>query len=103
MQLRTLCLSIFLLSLPHAASANLNDAFCDDSSRLERQLSQVVGAMKLSRGMRSPDSIVEVWIEPQTGDWTLVQSYTNGTSCIVAMGQHWEDLRPDVASEKQQG
>ena len=45
--------------------------------------------------MRGPDALVEVWIEPRTGDWTLVQSYANGTSCILAMGEHWETIAPE--------
>ena len=36
---------------------------------------------------------MEVWTDPY-GDWTLVVSYATGTSCIVAMGQHWQPLQP---------
>lgn len=72
------------------AGTPISDLVCDDSARLERQLSQVQGATKLGRGMRGPDALLEVWIIPYNGDWTLVQNYANGTSCIVAMGEHWE-------------
>ena len=40
--------------------------------------------------MRGPDAVMEVWTVPSTGDWTIVQSYANGRSCIVAMGENWE-------------
>ncbi|WP_298847375.1 hypothetical protein [uncultured Ruegeria sp.] len=33
---------------------------------------------------------MEVWTD-QNGDWTMVVTYATGTSCIVAMGEHWHD------------
>ena len=76
--------------VPQAGSATIADVICDDSARLERQLLTIHGAQKLGGGMRGPDALLEVWLSPKRGDWTLVQSYANGTSCIVAMGEHWE-------------
>jgi len=76
---------------PHAEAGTISDLFCDDSARLEKQLMTRQGAQKLGRGMRGPDALIEVWID-QSGDWTLVQSYANGTSCIVAMGEHWQEI-----------
>lgn len=74
--------------------AGLTDLICDDTDRLERQIAGASGARKEGQGMRGPDALIEVWIEPHTGDWTLVQNYANGTSCILAMGAHWETLTP---------
>ncbi len=79
------------LASPLQAAGAISDLFCDDSTRLEHQLLSVHGATKLGRGMRGPDALLEIWITPNNGDWTLVQSYANGTSCIVAIGENWED------------
>jgi hypothetical protein len=92
--LLTLSLLGGLALAPHTAKATLADLVCDDSTRLERHLTQGQGAMKLGQGMRDPDALLEIWIAPESGDWTLVQSYANGTSCIVAMGAYWQDLSP---------
>jgi hypothetical protein len=81
---------VFGAALPRPASAHLGDVHCDDSARLERALGAIHGARKLGRGMRGPDVLLEIWIAPSSGDWTLVQTYANGTSCIVAMGEDWE-------------
>jgi hypothetical protein len=78
------------------ADARLAEVICDDRTRLETRLTNVFGASKQGQGMRGPDAVLEVWIEPRSGDWTLVQSYANGQSCIVAMGEHWEMLAPDT-------
>lgn len=45
-------------------------------------------------GVRDEEQIMEVW-EDARGDWVLVASYASGTSCILAMGRHWQDLGPE--------
>lgn len=87
-----LALCIALAPLP--GHARLADVICDDSARLAEQLRLRHRALKLGQGMRGPDAMLEMWISTATGDWTLVQTYANGTSCIVAMGEHWETLAP---------
>jgi hypothetical protein len=94
MRLTHLVLLFLFLALPHRGEAQLGDVVCDDSNRLEQQLLSRHGAQKQGQGMRGPDAILEVWITPTTGDWALVQTYANGTSCIVAMGEHWETITP---------
>ena len=76
---------VAIASLPTVAQAQTADVICDDSARLERTLSNVMHAER------------RAWIDPRTQNWTLVQTYTNGTSCIVAMGENWEDLTPAPA------
>jgi len=61
------------LALPTSAQAQMSD-----------------GAQRQGMGLRDPDTIIEVWVTARNGDWVIVQNYANGTSCIVAMGAHWE-------------
>lgn len=75
-----------------AEASTISDLFCDDSARLERQLLTIHGAQKQGYGMRGPDALLEMWIAPSSGDWTLVQNYADGRSCIVAIGEHWEKI-----------
>ncbi len=75
------------------AQARLGEVVCDDTARLEQQITGINAAQKRAQAMRGPDALIEVWIEPRSGDWTLVQTYPNGTSCIVAMGENWETLQ----------
>ncbi|MEP4195249.1 MAG: hypothetical protein ABJL99_06365 [Aliishimia sp.] len=85
------------VALPAVAQAQTADVTCDDSARLEQMLSTVMHAERRAFGLRGPETVLEVWIDPRTQDWTLVQTYTNGTSCIIAMGENWEDLAPAPA------
>ncbi|WP_338550473.1 hypothetical protein [Roseovarius phycicola] len=79
-----------LALFPQTSQAQLIDTVCEDTARLEKQLFGAVGADILGYGLRGPDSVIEIWVERDSRDWTLVQTYTNGTSCIMAMGEHWE-------------
>mgnify|MGYP006889526703 CR=1 FL=1 len=83
--------------LPLPAWAQFSDLICDDTQRLEKQLSGPFGAERQAQGLRGPDALIAVWIVPRNGDWTIVQSYSNGTSCILAMGAHWEAFDPGPA------
>ena len=47
-------------------------------------------------GLRDTEAVLEVWTR-DSGDWTLVQSYANGTACILAMGEAWEAVTPPPA------
>jgi len=92
-----LCLGM-CAALPQAASARFTELVCDDRARLQDQLQTIVGAEPLARGVRDPDAMIEIWIVPGSGDWTIVQNYASGTSCIVAMGEYWEDITPSPAA-----
>lgn len=81
------------IALPGLARAQLANVSCDDSARMTETLEQVLGAKRQGMGLRDPETMLEVWVTARNGDWVIVQSYANGTSCIVAMGAHWEAVR----------
>jgi hypothetical protein len=90
MSKRLLYLLFFVATLPGIAQANLSDLTCDDSVRLNETLTDVMGAKRQGQGLRGPGTVLEVWVKARTGDFMIVQNYANGTSCIVALGEHWE-------------
>ncbi len=94
---RTLLTLATLIALPGTADARLADVRCDDSTRLTQTLTRVLGAERQGGGLRDPDTMLEVWVTEPSGRWMIVQTYTNGTSCIVAMGEHWEGDLPEPA------
>jgi hypothetical protein len=89
MNLRTFLLCVYV-TLPAIAQAQMTDVSCDDTARMTETLQQVIGAERKGMGLRDPDTMLEVWVTARNGNWLVVQSYANGTSCIVAMGEHWE-------------
>lgn len=86
-----LTLSLLLcLVLPVAGQAKLADVSCDDRARMTETLETVLGAERRGMGLRDPETMLEVWVTRDSGDWLIVQTYANGTACIVAMGEHWD-------------
>ena len=92
---RMIALSMWL-ALPGSAFATttITDVICYDRETMLLRLEQTHGAERKGRGMRGPDALLEIWSIPATGEWTLVQTYASGKSCIVAMGDNWEALEP---------
>ncbi|WP_439156511.1 hypothetical protein [Yoonia sp.] len=91
-----LTMSIFF-SIPALAVAQMTDVSCDDSTRMAHMLTNALGADRQGMGLRDPETLLEIWVTERNGDWIIVQNYTNGTSCIVAMGEHWEGIVPGPA------
>lgn len=78
------------LAGPAAAESPIAEVICVPREEL---LLRLRNAELTGTGLRYEDAILEVWAEP-SGDWTLVQSYADGTACILAMGEDWEAIRP---------
>lgn len=81
----TLC-----LTLPTVVFAKMSDVSCDDSTRMTAMLKDVMRAERQGMGLRDPETMLEIWVTRRNGEWVIVQNYANGTSCIVAMGEHWQ-------------
>jgi hypothetical protein len=75
---------------PAAARTPIAEMLCSIRSSMEQRLANQFRAQRTAMGIRDADSVMEVWTEPATGDWTMVVTYASGTSCIVAMGSSWE-------------
>lgn len=85
------------LSMPTLAQAKMPEVSCDDSARMIKTLRDSMGAERQGMGLRDPETLLEVWVTQRNGDWLIVQNYANGTSCIVAMGEHWQAILPNPA------
>lgn len=85
------------MTLAAPSQARMSDVSCDDSARMTETLQKSLGAERQGVGLRDPETMLEVWVTARSGDWLIVQRYANGTSCIVAMGEHWEMPRANPA------
>ena len=78
---------------PAAAQSPIAEVICVSRAELVVRLP---GAEMSGSGLRDTETVLEVWTSP-SGDWTIVQSYADGTTCILAMGVAWEMMRPPPA------
>lgn len=86
-------LLLTLLPLPLAAQSPIAEVICAPRAEMVQRLTHQYGASLAGQGVRNLEMVVEVWATPR-GDWTLVQSYTDGQACILAMGENWEGPQP---------
>lgn len=85
------------LLVANASHAQTGEVSCDDTARLTHKLTYVIGAERQATGLRDPDTVLEIWVTGHNGNWVIVQTYSNGTSCIVAMGEHWDSSKAPPA------
>ncbi len=81
---------------PAAAVSPIAEMLCQPTPSLVQKLTEQFGERRRATGLRGREQIMEVWTD-EDGGWTLVVSYAHGTSCIVAMGEHWQEVRRDPA------
>ncbi|MBY6004838.1 hypothetical protein KUV62_13030 [Salipiger bermudensis] len=91
--MRILALIPVLLPAPALAASPIAEVLCEPAPQMTERLAKRYGATLSSTGLRNPEEVVELWTDAQ-GDWTMVIAYASGTSCIVAMGEHWAQLAP---------
>lgn len=45
-------------------------------------------------------NVVEVYSTKSGSTWTMIVTDTDGRTCIIAAGQNWKDLIPEIEGEK---
>lgn len=90
--MRAVLFTIFLMAWPGFAVANpIAEIICEATDDMMDRLSGDLMSTRQAIGVRSEEELMEVWLDAR-GDWVLVATYASGTSCIVAMGEHWQAL-----------
>ena len=86
--------ALSLLAATPAANAEETRA-CAERSRVVQKLEQKFGETLRSLGLHRDDGLVEVYASEETGTWTILMTRPDGTTCLLAAGQRWEqDARP---------
>lgn len=80
----------FAALLGASASA---EVLCGVRDRLVEQLRNQYQEVPQARGLTTGGDLIEVFASPQ-GTWTILLTYPNGQSCLVAAGEAWERLTP---------
>jgi hypothetical protein len=95
MDLRLGALLLWCVACPAGAGGPIAEVICAPRDEMVLRLEKGQGAQLRGMGMRSEDAVIEVWAD-EKGDWTLVQNWADGPSCILAMGEGWQgmDLPP---------
>ena len=88
-----------LLTPLNPAQAQTARTICGERDQIVETLTGRFGETARSWGMGPNNRIVEVYASEETGTWTITITAPNGTTCLVAAGQYWENLVPLPAGE----
>src|SRR5262245_26284258 len=91
-----LALAIGMPGTANAASSGL----CGSRTQLLDQLSKRYQEVPVALGVTSNGSLVEVLTSDRGSTWTIMISQPNGASCLVAVGEGWEELKRVASGEQ---
>ena len=69
---------------------------CLDRDRLVATLSDGYDEELVGRGMRDTRSMFEIYRSENGATWTIVQTFPDGTSCVMAAGEVWQDTSAEA-------
>lgn len=80
---------LLLLSLMSFLTAQAVEAAvpCAKSKAVRDNLAGKFGEAKVATGVIDTGRVMEIWINPKSGTWTVLLTMTNGNSCIMSGGQ----------------
>jgi len=88
----TLAAALALFASPALAE---QPAACGERGAVMSQLKDKFHEAPTGFGMTGNGAVVEL-MTSDTGSWTLILSFPNGRSCLIATGEQWELARTVV-------
>ncbi len=87
----TIPLTVALLLIPATVQAQFA---CGTRDSFVGTLGEKYGEIRKGAGLAGPTAIYELWVSEATGTWTILKTYPNGRTCIMAVGDSWHDDPP---------
>ncbi len=72
---------------------------CGTRHTVIEKLNRSYGEVRRGGGLAGPRAIFEIWASEETGTWTIIKTTPNGWTCIVAVGDSWQDDPPVAPGE----
>ena len=86
---RVCVLAALFIAVPALAHAAV---YCGPRDEVAAKLKSAFGETRTAMGTKGPKAIMEMWTSEKTGSWSVVMNYTDGRSCIVAVGNDYTVL-----------
>ncbi|MBT3791542.1 MAG: hypothetical protein HN658_03580 [Rhodospirillales bacterium] len=85
---------LFLLPTMEPKAAN---SACDARNKVLSQLSHKFKESPVAMGLASNGGVMELLRSHEGSTWTMILTMPNGTACLIAGGENWEQLMPRLA------
>jgi hypothetical protein len=74
-----------------AKSAQPPQVFCDVRVKVIAALEKLYAEQPVSMGLTNSGSMIEVF-KSSNGSWSIVATQPSGLTCLIAAGDHWENV-----------
>jgi len=64
---------------------------CGQRDVVIAKLGDKYGEVRRGGGLTGSTAIFEVWASNETGTWTILKTTPDGLSCVMAVGDGWQD------------
>ena len=64
---------------------------CGARDSVVAKLGEKYGEVRRGGGLAGLTAIFEIWASEATGTWTILKTTPDGSSCIMAVGDGWQD------------
>ncbi|OAN85064.1 hypothetical protein A8B78_06080 [Jannaschia sp. EhC01] len=88
-----------LTAMPANAQNRGLQMLCADRSIIVGELTGRYGEQVHGMGLAHQNRIVEVYVSEETGSWTITVTSADGTTCLMAAGQHFAQMPPAIPGE----
>ena len=69
---------------------------CAERTSIVESLAAKYGETRQAIGLASASQIVEIFASEETGSWTIIVTRADGMTCLIAAGQHFEELDEEL-------
>ncbi len=91
-----------LLGLPVSTAQAQNvrmNMLCGERAVIVTALTDRYGEQVRGMGLANQDRIMEVYVSEETGTWTITVTSADGTTCLMAAGQHFAQMVPQPVGD----
>lgn len=95
-------ISIFALSSTTAlitSDAEARIPQCGEHTSIVSLLEKRYGETPRGIGLVSDRGVMQVFVSPEKGTWTILMTNAQGQSCLLAAGKGWEELKQKAKDE----
>jgi hypothetical protein len=89
---RIMTISVLILGMaavgPPDAQAQMA---CGTRDSVVAKLGEKYGEVRRGGGLAGPTAIYEIWASEATGTWTILKTTADGLTCVMAVGDGWQD------------
>ncbi len=83
-------LAALVVAAPTLAAAQV--PICTHRNEIVKLLTESLHEQPVAAGLAESGRVIEVYANAERSSWTMIVTSPTGTACVVAAGEHWEDL-----------